>query len=258
MTSLSVPFLTDLQRQYRIVLASGSPRRLDILRNLGIEFEVVVSSFPEDLEKAHFQHPGDYVAENAYRKALDVSERLNAAFQPGDRPYLIIGADTIVYANGCILEKPVDEAAALATLCSYRDHPHHVVTALCLLGGPFPPDQLPAAPSVPSAPTDATVADPIAIGASRPMWQVRSDSTCFSYCATETTQVTFDADIPEEALRAYVATGEPMDKAGAYGYQGLAAFFVSGIQGDYYNVVGFPSHLFFTMLHRMAKAAGWP
>ncbi|RKP36501.1 inosine triphosphate pyrophosphatase-like protein [Dimargaris cristalligena] len=197
----SVPFLAKLQTEYQFVLASGSPRRQDILRNLDIDFEVVVSEFPENLDKSQFADPGDYVSENAKLKALDVYHRLRK--RETDQPYLIIGADTVVYADQTILEKPRDDEEALAALRSYGRQPHQVITAICLLG------------THPST----------------------EPGQYFCYGAVERTEVVFDPHIPDEALQAYVNTGEPQDKAGSYGYQGLAAFFISRINGDYYNVV---------------------
>jgi len=192
-------------RAAHIVLASGSPRRTDILNNvLKLEARVVPSTFEEDLDKSRFT-PSEYVAETALQKALDVYRKLSA---DGSPPSLVVGADTIVVRDATILEKPKSPDGARAMLCSLSGRQHVVSTAIALV----------------YAATEAD-GDPV----------VRT--------FVESTKVNF-AMLPPAVIDAYIESGEPFDKAGGYGIQGLGGSFVCGIEGCYWNVVGFPMHRF--------------
>lgn len=184
--SLTVPF----------VLASGSPRRRELLGKLGFEFEVIPSDADETWPEA--TPPGPAAAQIAMRKAEAV-----ARDHPGA---LVLGADTVVVLDGEVLGKPADTAEARATLSRLAGRSHTVYTGLALIH-------------------DETRA-----------------------MAHEATDVTFGALTADE-IAAYVATGSPMDKAGAYGIQDdLGALFVSGVSGDYFNVVGLPLHRLYRTL----------
>lgn len=152
---------------------------------------------------------GDYVIENARQKALEVFGRL--AGEGGEAsPELVIGADTVVVGtDGGILEKPASEAAAVTMLQGLSGTTHEVVSGVVLL--------------VPAA-GDGSVAREQAAWAT-------------------STKVHF-AEASRETLTAYAATGEPLDKAGGYGIQALGAMLISGIEGDYNNVKGFPLYDF--------------
>lgn len=208
--------------QCRLVLASASPRRLELLRSLGLNPEVVPSSFEEDLEKSSFATPGHYAQETATHKAIDVSTRaLSSSLSTSTSktssdvrlPSVIIAADTIVEIDGRILEKPADEEGAFAMLSDLSGRKHKVYSGVAIL--------LP------------TAIDPV-VG--RPPL-LRSFH--------ETTEVEF-GQLSEKEIRAYIATGEPMDKAGGYGIQGLGGCLVKSINGCYFNVMGLP-------LHRLSK-----
>ena len=123
------PLLQTIGKR-RIVLASASPRRVDALRHLGLQPEVIPSKFAEDLDKAAFATARDYVMENARQKALDVfNKRLGT-----EGADLVIGADTVVVSpEGRIIEKPVDEADAVRILTSLSGRTHTVVTGLTLI-----------------------------------------------------------------------------------------------------------------------------
>lgn len=183
-----------------LVLASASPRRSQLLRELGWRFCVAPTHVAEpDPSPSDSDNPGAYVERLARLKAA-------ACTQEG----LIVAADTVVVLEGTILNKPRDEDDAFAMLCALRGRAHHVYTGLCLrLGEKF-------------------------------------------WCEHETTRVTF-GDVPDEFLRAYIQTGEPLDKAGAYGAQGKGALLIERIEGDYFNVVGLP--LF--RLARMLRERGF-
>ena len=118
--------------QQRTVLCSSSPRRKEILKQVGLVFEVIPSHFAEDLDK-DFAHPCEYVKENAKQKAIDVWKRLVAAPSSDPLPDLIIGADTVVTMDGRIYEKPKDEEDAFFMLSTLSGQRHTVFTGVALL-----------------------------------------------------------------------------------------------------------------------------
>lgn len=172
-----------------LVLASGSPRRKELLGSLGLSFDIQVSEVDETLEPG--ANPVAIVQDLAYRKAMAVANTLSHG--------LVLGADTIVVNAGEILGKPVDEEHARRTLASLSGHAHTVYTGIALV-------------------------------------DVASKRVVRDVCETQVVM----KQLSTEQIAAYVATGEPMDKAGAYAIQGKAAQFVTEIHGDYYNVVGLP------------------
>ncbi|MGI6224885.1 MAG: Maf family protein [Peptococcales bacterium] len=178
-----------------IVLASGSPRRAELLRQIKLPFTIQVSSLDENSIKCRV--PKEWVQQLALAKAKDVAR----FFKSG----LVIGADTIVLQDNEILGKPrnVEEAKNMLNLLSGATH--QVLTGIALV----------------DALSGKTITD------------------------VENTLVRF-RELTEGEIDAYIASGEPMDKAGAYGIQGLGALFVEGISGCYFNVVGLP-------LNRLAK-----
>lgn len=179
----------------KYILASASPRRKELLKQAGIDFEV----YPSDTdEKITVEDPAAAVMDLAFQKADDVYKKLAPSL---DGDFTVIGADTVVVYRGEILGKPEDELEAMDMLSMLSDRAHQVYTGVSLLsrrGGRY--------------------------------------HTC-SFC--ECTEVTF-YPISREDLKSYIATGDPMDKAGAYGIQGKFAVHVKGIRGDYNNVVGLP------------------
>jgi len=193
----------------RIVLASGSPRRVELLKALGLRFEVVPSTFAEDLDKTLFATPAAYCAENARRKALEVWERLGG---PDGKVDLVVGADTVVALDGRVIEKPRDAADACAILASLSGRSHLAITGLAVVWR-------------------------------NPSGHGDSGSSTVEV-ATEETVVQF-SELSAATIAAYVATGSPLDKAGAYGIQdGICCSFISAIHGDYFNIVGLPvNHL---------------
>jgi septum formation protein len=180
-----------MNKERKIILASASPRRRELLARLGIPFEVVVSGVDE--EPWPREKPESYVLRNASEKARAVSARYPEAW--------ILAADTIVVVNDEILEKPKSAQHALDMLRRLSGREHEVITGVC-------------------------VRHPIPAGFREAADTVR-------------TRVRFRA-LSSAEIDAYVATGEPMDKAGAYAIQGGAASFVESIDGSYDNVVGLP------------------
>ena len=193
-----------------LVLASASPRRQELLRNAGIPF-VVQSSKVAELPKKG-ENPRACAERLARGKALAVFRQ-----RPND---FILGADTIVIVDGQILGKPRDSADATRMLHLLSGRTHEVTTGVCLLA--------------PQANARLGTAN-------------RELRTGFEDTRSETTLVAIRA-LSDDEIRSYVATGEPMDKAGAYAIQGTASRWISRIEGDYFNVVGLPVALVYRML----------
>ncbi|GAB6031810.1 hypothetical protein CHUAL_010212 [Chamberlinius hualienensis] len=202
----------------RIVLASASIRRKEILEMIGLKFEVIVSNCEEDLEKSKYDNPADYALATALLKTKSVAKNLFKS-QNATIPSLVIGADTVVACEGIIYEKPKDKDDACRMLENLSGKVHVVHTGVILMQ----PTQ--------SGSTDA-------------------EDSYVIHQFTASTEVEF-APLSSEIIEAYVATGEPLDKAGAYGIQGKGGSLVKAINGDFYNVVGFPLHRFCTEIARI-------
>ena len=220
----------------RIILASGSPRRKELLAQAGYDFVIEVSDADENIQA---DSPGTLVEELSHRKAGAVAKQHMAgesgtachaadyadgaaikttgagAAVPGQEMYTIIGADTVVAVDGRVLGKPDGEEGAVEMLRSLSGRTHQVYTGVSLL----------------------------LLEEGRLVAEEK-----FHVCTDVTMR-----EISDEEIRWYVSTGEPMDKAGAYGIQGKAAVFISGIHGDYYNVVGLPLCETVSRLRRMWK-----
>ncbi|KAG8450583.1 hypothetical protein GDO86_003014 [Hymenochirus boettgeri] len=192
----------------RVVLASASPRRQDILTNVGLRFEVVPSWFKETLDKSSFSAPYQYAMETARQKALEVARRMHLKHRK--TPDIVIGADTIVTLEDLILEKPVDKQDAYNMLSRLNGKEHSVYTGVAIVHCRSQEDN-----------------------------QLETDVIDFY----EETKVKF-ADLSEDLLWEYVHSGEPMDKAGGYGIQSLGGMLVERVNGDFLNVVGFPLNHF--------------
>ena len=187
----------------KIILASGSPRRKELLAQAGYDFDVCPSLSDEDLEP---MAPSEYVMLLAKKKADEVCNRIIAQdvvrrVKKLPERFVVLGADTVVSLNGRILGKPYDYDDAYNTLNSLSDQTHQVYTGVCLI-----------------------------------YVNGRAKSSSSFY---EKTDVTFYPVSHDEIIQ-YLATIEPFDKAGSYGIQGKGGLFVKGIEGDYNNVVGLP------------------
>jgi septum formation protein len=197
-----------------IVLASASPRRQELLSNAGIPFTVQ----PAEIDETPLA--GEAARDCAERLAR---EKALAVFQNRPQEW-VLGADTIVVVDDVILGKPrdADDAARMLRLLSGRTHA--VITGVCLVG-PVASSQFPVGPA-------ASCQLPVASK---------------TETASETTLVTM-SELSDKEIRGYIATGEPMDKAGAYAIQGIASRWIPRIEGDYSNVVGLPVALVYAML----------
>lgn len=173
-----------------LILASASPRRRELLEQVGIPFSVQ----PSGVDEANVLLTGS-PAEKAEQLAAAKAEDIASANSSG----IVLGADTIVELDGEIFGKPADEADAFNMLSRLQGKKHRVITGIALI----------------------------------------DCKTGIRRQTHESTQVTF-ARLSAEEIRAYISTGEPFDKAGAYGIQGKAALFVEGICGCYPNIVGLP------------------
>lgn len=179
----------------RIVLASASPRRRELLAQIGLEFETLVSNVEEKITAVT---PSDVVEELSAQKAEAVLQSL----EDSGEELLVIGADTVVAAGETLLGKPGDAGRAFEMLRQLSGKTHQVYTGVTLL------HRLPGG------------------GVERKVFH-------------ECTEVDF-FPMTDEEIREYAATGDCLDKAGAYGIQGFCARYIRGIRGDYNNVVGLP------------------
>ena len=216
------------EQNVRLVLASASPRRRELLSQIGLEFTVMPSKKEEN---AKATEAGALVQELSRQKAVDIWEQLSGG--QGQNPdadqeqiseetqepnlngkrqpeLLVIGADTVVCCEGKILGKPHSREAAAEMLTALQGRSHEVYTGVTLYS--------------------------------------QSETVTFFEC----TQVEF-YPMTEVEISEYIDSKEPMDKAGAYGIQGLGARFVKGIRGDYNNVVGLPVG----RLYQVLKSHGW-
>ena len=216
------------EQNVRLVLASASPRRRELLSQIGLEFTVMPSTKEEN---AKTTEAGALVQELSRQKAVDIWEQLSGG--QGQNPdadqeqiseetqepnlngkrqpeLLVIGADTVVCCGGKILGKPHSREAAAEMLTALQGRSHEVYTGVTLYS--------------------------------------QSETVTFFEC----TQVEF-YPMTEVEISEYIDSKEPMDKAGAYGIQGLGARFVKGIRGDYNNVVGLPVG----RLYQELKSRGW-
>jgi len=214
----------------RNILASGSPRRREILASVGFPVDVVTSNFIENLDKDSFSHPCEYVKENAKQKAVEVWKRLVES-EP-TKPDLVIGADTVVTFEETIYEKPIDAKDAFNMLSKLSGQKHTVFTGVALV-----------TPLQPTMPPDGAI--PI-IPPSSPKESVDFVVTTFH----EATDVTM-TEMTDEIIQGYIETGEPFDKAGGYGIQGIGGSLIEGIRGDYFNVMGLPLHRLCKELYHM-------
>lgn len=184
--------------QRELILASGSPRRKELLTLMDVPFTVCSVDVDENMQGA----PDEVVKQLALRKA-----RAAATLHPGRT---VLAADTLVYKNGQTLGKPRDEKGALRMLLWLSGGVNIVYTGVCVIDG-------------------KTGAE-----------DVRCDMARVQF-----------VDIDEASAWRYVKSGEPMDKAGAYGVQGMGGMFVSSIEGSPSNVIGLPMHLVRDMLRKI-------
>jgi len=191
---------------YHIILASGSPRRKELLEQIGIPFTIQVSNKEEVIEE---MEPINLVKGLASMKANDIAEKAKAKD-------VIIGCDTVVVYNNQVMGKPKNEDDAKSMLKKLQGNEHEVFTGVSII--------------IKLEMEDGTVSD---------------KEINF---AVETK--VFVNSMSDEQIDAYIASKEPMDKAGSYGIQGKFAAHIKKIEGDYYNVVGLPVSTVYDVLLR--------
>lgn len=185
-----------------IILASASPRRREILAQMGADFTVITADASEESD---ITVPSELTQELARRKGQAVFEKLRTSGEDGGK--IIISADTVVACDGKILGKPQSREDAFQMLKLISGRTHEVVTGIGITAG------------------GNTITD-----FSRTLVHVE--------------------DIPENEIWAYIDSGDPMDKAGAYGIQGMFSSWISGIEGCYFGVVGLPVNKLSNLFYR--------
>ncbi|MBT3603897.1 MAG: septum formation protein Maf [Candidatus Latescibacteria bacterium] len=190
----------------KLILASASPRRAELLSRLGFPFQTMPSGASEELDAS--LPPTQHVLEIAARKTQAIAGQVQNA--------IVIGADSVISFKNTILEKPRDATHAVEMLTHLSGQTHQVLTGLVLT----------------NTETSKTLQDVVI------------------------TQVTM-RNLTEEDIHRYVATGDPLDKAGAYAAQGLSAIFIDSISGCFYNVVGLPLTKLWAMLETICGQSPW-
>ncbi len=190
--------LHELLKDKKLVLASASPRRLDIFKMLGLSPLIIHPKVHEPIDE---RPPWLLVKNHASHKAQTIRKLFDANT-------VIVAADTLVYIDKTILGKPDNRADAEKYLRMLSGKSHTVYTGVSIL------------------------------------W-------CNQEIVEYEKSIVKFKELSDEEIKAYIKTKEPMDKAGAYGIQGYGCQFISGISGCYFNVMGFPVHLFYTMLNRL-------
>ncbi|XP_075214137.1 dTTP/UTP pyrophosphatase [Lycorma delicatula] len=182
--------------EVKIILASSSPRRSEILHSLGLKFDVIPSKYEENLNPKDFSDYGDFVMKTAYNKVIEVAERVP---DNNSLSTVIIGSDTVVSFNGKIYGKPKDKGEAFTFLNELSGKVHTVYTGV-VIKSPFEVTQF--------------------------------------YTSTDVKMAHLEKDV----IEAYIETKEPLDKAGAYGIQGIGGSLIEKVNGDYFTVMGLPVH----------------
>lgn len=194
----------------KIILGSASPRRRELLSQIGVSFEVRTSGREEIY---HSVIPEEIVRELALMKAENVAGDLTDEQNEAPKDTIVIGADTIVVLNGKILGKPVDEKDAADMIGALQGRSHEVYTGVAILD-----------------------------------YDAQGEKNVSVHAVGTKVYVN---PMDEAEISAYIDTGEPMDKAGAYGIQGRFAAYIDRIEGDYYNVVGLPVSYVYQALKRI-------
>ncbi len=202
-----------------LILASASPRRQELLRNAGISFVAQPTDIPE----------GPLSGETPRACAERLAREKALAISPQHPKSYVLGDDTIVVVDNLMLGKPSDVADARRMLRLLSGKTHQVITGVCLVG----PGKSGTGRQSGLRPNSA----PEREGTSHKFVDVRSETTSVTFC-----------ELSNQDIEDYIQSGEPMDKAGAYAIQGRASRWIPRIEGDYFNVVGLPVALVWTML----------
>jgi septum formation protein len=232
--ALKIPSIKKLSGK-RVILASNSPRRKEILNKFGLSPAIIPSTFEENLPLSSFQEIHEYPVATATHKAVEVYERL-VRENPDDAPDIVIGADTVVLTHAQpftsqtsysvlpeihqeLLEKPTSKADNLRMLLDMNGGVFEVVTGV-------------------------SIVYPVLTS---PGYDIKS---------IDERSLVYFSDNPRHLLEAYVENGEGIDRAGGFAIQGQGGLLVRKIEGDYHNVVGFPAASFFKLLDLMVEEDG--
>ncbi|MBO4558957.1 MAG: septum formation protein Maf [Lachnospiraceae bacterium] len=201
--------------EHKIVLASGSPRRRDLMDLVGAKYIVIPSDKEEDMSG---HDPAKMVEGLSSMKAMDVVTKVQDKIKAGElsaeySDSVVIGCDTVVAYEGKILGKPKDEAQAFDMIRDFAGKAHHVFTGVCLI-----------------VLKDGQVSKKV------------------NYHVATAVNV---LPMSDEEIHKYIATGETLDKAGAYAIQGRFCPFIESIEGDYYNIVGYPISSIYHELNKL-------
>ncbi len=194
--------MMHLPPNLKIYLASQSPRRQELLKQAGIPFTLVSSEFDEASLRGSIKDPREYVCANAIQKGRWVIEKKDFR-KTVKGPSIVISADTIVVLGHSILEKPTDEENAFNMLRSLSNKTHTVLTSLCFHYLTSP------------------------VSSYKTLEETFASEVCFR-------------NLSDLEIRKYIASGEPMDKAGSYAFQGYGSSFIKSLSGSATNVIGLP------------------
>lgn len=219
----------------KLVLASGSQRRRELLTMCGYDYEIIVSNADETIDESD---PENFVRALSFRKAKDVFDRLFAA---GRRDFAVIGSDTVVAfqkdgeTKPVIIGKPKDAEDAVRILSMLSGKTHRVFTGVSVIAD-IPDENAAAQCSIRKKEEIQTECS------------IREKAEIQTECSI--TEVTFETLSPDE-ITDYVNSGDPLDKAGSYGIQGPFGMFVREIRGNYFTVIGMPIPVLYKMLKKI-------
>ena len=219
----------------KLVLASGSQRRRELLTMCGYDYEIIVSNADETIDE---NDPESFVRALSFRKAKDVFDRLFAA---GRRDFAVIGSDTVVAfqkdgeTKPVIIGKPKDAEDAVRILSMLSGKTHRVFTGVSVI----------ADISDENAAAQCSIREKAEI---QTECSIQEKAEIQTECSI--TEVTFETLSPDE-IADYVNSGDPLDKAGSYGIQGPFGMFVREIRGNYFTVIGMPIPVLYKMLKKI-------
>ncbi len=219
----------------KLVLASGSQRRRELLTMCGYDYEIIVSNADETIDE---NDPESFVRALSFRKAKDVFDRLFAA---GRRNFAVIGSDTVVAfqkeggTKPVIIGKPKDAEDAVRILSMLSGKTHRVFTGVSVIADI--PDE--------NAAAQCSIREKAEI---QTECSIQGKAEIQTECSI--TEVTFETLSPDE-ITDYVNSGDPLDKAGSYGIQGPFGMFVREIRGNYFTVIGMPIPVLYKMLKKI-------
>ena len=219
----------------KLVLASGSQRRRELLTMCGYDYEIIVSNADETIDE---NDPESFVRALSFRKAKEVFDRLFAA---GRREFAVIGSDTVVAfqkegeAKPVIIGKPKDAEDAVRILSMLSGKTHRVFTGVSVIADI--PDE--------NAAAQCSIREKAEI---QTECSIQGKAEIQTECSI--TEVTFETLSPDE-IADYVNSGDPLDKAGSYGIQGPFGMFVREIRGNYFTVIGMPIPVLYKMLKKI-------